>query len=224
MSVRPREPRSITQSHPLSCPCDCSSPLLICSRPFGNRTTQLRYVTLARFFPLLRSFKATFNVTHCPSRHVLRRPGSCCAGVWAGRRSRDSVPLQSLCHQRRAEADCAGVKASLSGGIGDAFGWKHSDRTLSTQEAISAKGYGAITTEIEDAPTFYYAEDYHQQYLDKPGNRQYCGAQPTGPLRALLCVCVMNGIWLTAVCNRGSAPAALVLAAAGGRQEQDQGE
>jgi len=42
---------------------------------------------------------------------------------------------------------------------------------------------GKITTEITDpvAPEdFYYAEDYHQQYLDKPGNRQYCGADPTG--------------------------------------------
>ena len=31
-----------------------------------------------------------------------------------------------------------------------------------------------------DAPPFYYAEDSHQQYLAKPGNRQYCSAQPTG--------------------------------------------
>eukprot|EP01147_Barroeca_monosierra_P001758 gene1758-4871_t len=37
-----------------------------------------------------------------------------------------------------------------------------------------------ITTEVKPASTFYYAEDYHQQYLDKPGNRQYCGAAPTG--------------------------------------------
>jgi peptide-methionine (S)-S-oxide reductase len=32
---------------------------------------------------------------------------------------------------------------------------------------LSAAGYGAITTEIADAPAFYYAEDYHQQYLHK---------------------------------------------------------
>ena len=40
------------------------------------------------------------------------------------------------------------------------------------QKELSAKGYGAITTEIVDAASypFYYAEDYHQQYLDKnPG-------------------------------------------------------
>lgn len=39
-----------------------------------------------------------------------------------------------------------------------------------------------ITTEMADAgvTTFYYAEDYHQQYLAKPGARQYCSAQPTG--------------------------------------------
>ena len=48
------------------------------------------------------------------------------------------------------------------------------------QKELSKAGHdGTITTEIVDAPTFYYAEDYHQQYLDKPGNRQYCGAQPT---------------------------------------------
>ncbi len=40
-------------------------------------------------------------------------------------------------------------------------------------------GYGAITTEIVDAPTFYFAEEYHQQYLAKnPGG--YCGIGGTG--------------------------------------------
>lgn len=49
------------------------------------------------------------------------------------------------------------------------------------QAALSAKNYGSITTEIVGPPTvpFYYAEDYHQQYLAKPGSRQYCSAQPT---------------------------------------------
>ena len=32
---------------------------------------------------------------------------------------------------------------------------------------LRAAGYGAVTTEIVDAPTFYYAEEYHQQYLHK---------------------------------------------------------
>ncbi|MTJ10578.1 peptide-methionine (S)-S-oxide reductase MsrA [Anabaena sp. UHCC 0204] len=42
------------------------------------------------------------------------------------------------------------------------------------QSAISDAGYGKITTEILDAPEFYYAEEYHQQYLAKnPGG--YCG-------------------------------------------------
>ncbi|MEO0352660.1 MAG: peptide-methionine (S)-S-oxide reductase MsrA [Cyanobacteria bacterium P01_A01_bin.15] len=42
------------------------------------------------------------------------------------------------------------------------------------QEALSQAGHGTITTEILDAPEFYYAEDYHQQYLAKnPGG--YCG-------------------------------------------------
>ncbi len=42
------------------------------------------------------------------------------------------------------------------------------------QEALSKSGHGQITTEILPAPEFYYAEDYHQQYLAKnPGG--YCG-------------------------------------------------
>ena len=47
------------------------------------------------------------------------------------------------------------------------------------QQALRAQGFGAITTEILDAPTFYYAEDYHQQYLGKNPNG-YCGLGGTG--------------------------------------------
>ena len=46
-------------------------------------------------------------------------------------------------------------------------------------QALAAAGYGAITTEIADAPPFYYAEHYHQQYLAKVPNG-YCGLGSTG--------------------------------------------
>ncbi len=47
------------------------------------------------------------------------------------------------------------------------------------QETLRAAGFGPITTEILPAPEFYYAEDYHQQYLAKnPGG--YCGLGGTG--------------------------------------------
>jgi peptide-methionine (S)-S-oxide reductase len=47
------------------------------------------------------------------------------------------------------------------------------------QKALAEQGFGAITTEIRDAPPFYYAEEYHQQYLAKnPGG--YCGLDGTG--------------------------------------------
>jgi peptide-methionine (S)-S-oxide reductase len=47
------------------------------------------------------------------------------------------------------------------------------------EDRLRAAGHGAITTEIAPAPAFYYAEDYHQQYLDKnPGG--YCGIGGTG--------------------------------------------
>jgi peptide-methionine (S)-S-oxide reductase len=47
------------------------------------------------------------------------------------------------------------------------------------QDKLRAAGYGDITTEIIDAPVFYYAEDYHQQYLGKNPNG-YCGLGGTG--------------------------------------------
>ncbi|MGB2923852.1 MAG: peptide-methionine (S)-S-oxide reductase MsrA [Limnothrix sp.] len=47
------------------------------------------------------------------------------------------------------------------------------------EKALVEKGYNKITTEVIDAPEFYYAEDYHQQYLAKnPGG--YCGLGGTG--------------------------------------------
>jgi len=47
------------------------------------------------------------------------------------------------------------------------------------QKQLTALGFGAITTDICAAPTFYYAEEYHQQYLAKnPGG--YCGLRGTG--------------------------------------------
>jgi peptide-methionine (S)-S-oxide reductase len=47
------------------------------------------------------------------------------------------------------------------------------------QDILSKQGYGPISTEILDAPEFYYAETYHQQYLAKnPGG--YCGLGGTG--------------------------------------------
>ena len=47
------------------------------------------------------------------------------------------------------------------------------------QQALTTAGYGVISTEIEDAPPFYYAEHYHQQYLAKVPNG-YCGLGGTG--------------------------------------------
>jgi peptide-methionine (S)-S-oxide reductase len=47
------------------------------------------------------------------------------------------------------------------------------------QAGLAAAGHGAITTEIRDAPEFYFAEDYHQQYLAK-NPFGYCGLGGTG--------------------------------------------
>ena len=59
------------------------------------------------------------------------------------------------------------------------------------EDALTKAGYGKITTEILDAPQFYYAEDYHQQYLAKNPNG-YCGlggtkvACPIGVVESLI--------------------------------------
>ena len=63
------------------------------------------------------------------------------------------------------------------------YGAAQRDAALASQEAyeqaLRANGYGPTTTEILEAPQFYYAEDYHQQYLAKnPGG--YCGLGGTG--------------------------------------------
>ena len=47
------------------------------------------------------------------------------------------------------------------------------------QQALVGAGYGPVTTEIEPAPAFYYAEAYHQQYLAKVPHG-YCGLGGTG--------------------------------------------
>jgi len=47
------------------------------------------------------------------------------------------------------------------------------------QAELSKAGYGPITTEIAPAPEFFFAEDYHQQYLDKVPNG-YCPIHATG--------------------------------------------
>ncbi|NJN52632.1 MAG: peptide-methionine (S)-S-oxide reductase MsrA [Gammaproteobacteria bacterium] len=58
------------------------------------------------------------------------------------------------------------------------------------QQALEAAGFGAVTTEVAQAPEFYYAEHYHQQYLAKVPNG-YCGLGGTG-------VCVPAAVPVTA--------------------------
>ena len=63
------------------------------------------------------------------------------------------------------------------------FGEEQRARVLQSKDAYSrsvkAAGLGQVTTEVADAPEFYFAEDYHQQYLAKiPGG--YCNLRGTG--------------------------------------------
>src|SRR5580765_6501899 len=51
-------------------------------------------------------------------------------------------------------------------------------------EELRKRGYGEITTEIREAPTYYYAEPYHQQYLDRVPNGYRCHANTGIPFPA----------------------------------------
>jgi peptide-methionine (S)-S-oxide reductase len=63
------------------------------------------------------------------------------------------------------------------------YGAEQMKAALASKEAfekgLRKAGFGSITTEIREAPEFYYAEDYHQQYLGKNPNG-YCGLGGTG--------------------------------------------
>tara|TARA_Y100001968_G_scaffold41358_1_gene31460 strand:- start:384 stop:1124 length:741 start_codon:yes stop_codon:yes gene_type:complete len=50
---------------------------------------------------------------------------------------------------------------------------------ISYEKKLINKGYDPISTEIKEGVVFYFAENYHQQYLAKPGSRPYCSAMPT---------------------------------------------
>ena len=104
----------------------------------------------------LRSGKVSLRRT---AQGVLGKPRSH-AGDAPGKRRRHAVPLGHLLLRRGA---AAAAEASR-----DAF-----------QQQLTKAGYGPITTEILPAPEFYYAEDYHQQYLAKNPDG-YCGLGGTG--------------------------------------------
>ena len=47
------------------------------------------------------------------------------------------------------------------------------------QKELNKNNLGLIETEIKRIDTYFFAEEYHQQYLASPGSRQYCSASPT---------------------------------------------
>ena len=83
------------------------------------------------------------------------------AGHAAGERRRHAVSIGHLLLRRRAARG------------------RGAHRATSTSARLTKAGYGKITTEILPAPEFYYAEDYHQQYLSKNPDG-YCGLGGTG--------------------------------------------
>jgi peptide-methionine (S)-S-oxide reductase len=109
-------------------------------------------VVLVVFDPKVISFEAllkTFWENHDPTQGMRQ-------GNDAGTQYRSGIYVFDEGQRRAAEAS----KAAYA-------------------EALASKGYGPITTEILDAGPFYFAEDYHQQYLAKNPNG-YCGLGGTG--------------------------------------------
>ena len=109
-------------------------------------------VVLVVFDPRVTSYDAMLKLfweTHDPTQGMRQ-------GNDVGTQYRSAIYVHSLEQRRAAEASR------------DAY-----------QKGLAAAGFGPVTTEIADAPPFYYAEDYHQQYLAKnPG--AYCGLGGTG--------------------------------------------
>jgi peptide-methionine (S)-S-oxide reductase len=91
----------------------------------------------------------TFWESHGPTQGMRQ-------GNDVGTQYRSGIYVGSQAQRRAAEASKAGY-----------------------QQVLSANGYGPITTEIVDASPFYFAEDYHQQYLAKVPHG-YCGLGGTG--------------------------------------------
>ena len=91
----------------------------------------------------------TFWETHDPTQ-----------GMRQGNDVGHAVSLRNLHIHRRAAQGCGGVESDV-------------------RQGAQGTGFDAITTEILDAPQFYFAEDYHQQYLAK-NPMGYCGLGGTG--------------------------------------------
>jgi peptide-methionine (S)-S-oxide reductase len=109
-------------------------------------------VVLVAYDPKKVSYEAllkTFWESHDPTQGMRQ-------GNDAGTQYRSGIYVTSAAQRQAAEASKAAY-----------------------QKVLSANGYGPITTEIVDAGAFYFAEDYHQQYLAKVPHG-YCGLGGTG--------------------------------------------
>jgi peptide-methionine (S)-S-oxide reductase len=109
-------------------------------------------VVLVVFDPTVTSYDALLKIfweSHDPTQGMRQ-------GNDVGTQYRSAIYVHSPEQRRAAESSHA------------AFG-----------ERLAAAGFGSITTDIAEAPPFYYAEDYHQQYLAKNPNG-YCGLGGTG--------------------------------------------
>ena len=117
----------------------------------GSRTGHAEVVLVA-FDPLVVSYASLLKVfweNHDPTQGM-------CQGNDVGTQYRSAVYTASAEQLGEAEASAEAYRA-----------------------ALRSAGHGDVTTEIREAPAFYYAEDYHQQYLGKNPNG-YCGLEGTG--------------------------------------------
>eukprot|EP00079_Xenopus_tropicalis_P031077 XP_017944848.1 PREDICTED: mitochondrial peptide methionine sulfoxide reductase isoform X2 [Xenopus tropicalis] len=124
-------------------------------------------------------FPLSAPVPSLPSfQHHLGPLGCLSSSVTSAVSPRASLPPVTSAQRSNAfrtvsmAAGCSAISHRLVTAEGEEF------KSRDVKE-LTAHGYGQITTEISEAKNFYYAEDYHQQYLSKIPNG-YCGMGGTG--------------------------------------------
>ncbi|KAH0622909.1 hypothetical protein JD844_025780 [Phrynosoma platyrhinos] len=155
-----------------------------CTMPFQEN--------LAFAAPLLPASHGTAVAWQEMKRQMSVSSGRLGSSCWFQMNSGAKQALGSLCPERKGNEQSpsdqrlplhwACVACMQAAGLArqKKRGKERTDRPeCRTKELLTEKGFGPITTEIREAPEFYYAEEYHQQYLSKNPNG-YCGLGGTG--------------------------------------------
>ncbi|KAG8013309.1 Mitochondrial peptide methionine sulfoxide reductase [Nibea albiflora] len=112
-------------------------------------------------------------------KHFWRLPGVFSTQVGFAGGFTPNPTYEEVCSGMKQHADCGTQYRSAIYTSNPAQRELALKSKVAYQQELDKKGYGAITTEIQEGHQFYYAEDYHQQYLKKVP-KGYCGLKGTG--------------------------------------------